>query len=58
MNYYIWSRETFFGPSEDILAKTEEGKILGIPADPENTDYQAYLEWIAAGNTPDEWIPE
>jgi hypothetical protein len=24
-----------------------------IPLDPANTDYAAYLDWIAAGNTPD-----
>jgi hypothetical protein len=23
-----------------------------IPFDPANTDYQKYLEWVAAGNTP------
>jgi hypothetical protein len=23
-----------------------------IPFDPANTDYQAYLKWVAAGNTP------
>jgi hypothetical protein len=26
---------------------------LGIPMDPENTDYAEYLEWVAAGNTPE-----
>jgi len=23
-----------------------------IPFDPANTDYQAYLQWLKAGNTP------
>ena len=23
-----------------------------IPLDPDNTDYQAYLKWLAKGNTP------
>jgi hypothetical protein len=25
-----------------------------IPFDPDNTDYQAYLKWVAEGNTPQE----
>jgi hypothetical protein len=23
-----------------------------VPLDPDNTDYQAYLKWLAEGNTP------
>jgi len=25
-----------------------------IPFDPDNTDYQAYLEWVADGGVPEE----
>jgi hypothetical protein len=29
-----------------------------IPFDPDNTDYQAYLAWVAEGNEATEWNPE
>ncbi len=30
----------------------ENGVLYGVPADPDNTDYQAYLKWLAEGNEP------
>ena len=38
----------FTGEIKAVLRKSD-GAI--IPFDPDNTDYQTYLEWVAAGNT-------
>jgi len=43
------------------LVNNAEGKLKcivrsdgwAIPANEENTDYQAYLAWVAEGNTPE-----
>jgi hypothetical protein len=32
---------------------TEDG-MMSIPFDPANKEYQEYLKWLAAGNTPRE----
>ena len=38
---------------ENVVNKILTGRCLSIPFDPDNTDYQLYLEWVAAGNTPE-----
>lgn len=34
----------------DMILRVEDGAY--IPADPNNTDYQNYLDWVAQGNMP------
>ena len=42
---------------DTIIAKSNTVKRLSdnafIPFDPDNTDYQEYLKWLAEGNTPE-----
>jgi len=35
----------------DTILRSSDGAF--IPPDPANTDYAAYLEWLAVGNTPE-----
>jgi hypothetical protein len=35
-----------------VCAITIVGQNISIPLDPANTDYQAFLAWLAEGNVP------
>ena len=35
-----------------VIRYNDDGSISSIPLNPDNTDYQAYLKWVAEGNTP------
>ena len=35
-----------------ILKQNEDGSVTSFLENPDNTDYQAYLKWVAEGNTP------
>jgi hypothetical protein len=36
-----------------IIRDNGNEQYTSFPADESNTDYQAYLEWVAEGNTPE-----
>jgi hypothetical protein len=39
------------GENQDIVIRKSD--FTHIPFDPNNTDYQKYLEWLAEGNEPE-----
>ncbi len=42
-----------FGRAADSIFKLQNGNVVAcIPFDPDNTDYQEYLKWVAEGNEP------
>jgi hypothetical protein len=38
---------------QSVSIQKADGSTMSIPFDPDNTDYQAYLKWLEAGNTPE-----
>lgn len=43
--------QPFNGEPAQSVIRTTDG--ASIPMNSDNTDYQAYLKWLAAGNTPE-----
>lgn len=47
--YKLLNKNTEF---QSLIIENSDGSITSIPFDPANVDYQKYLAWVEAGNTP------
>jgi hypothetical protein len=49
----------YFNPmNSETITMVENSVVSCVPIDEANPDYQQYLEWVAEGNTPEEWKDE
>ena len=51
---YKFGKDPIDNEINQVIKKETNGSVIsikGIPLDEANTDYQEYLEWVAAGNT-------
>ena len=48
---YKFTKSKLDGTTTGILKSCKGDRYLHIPIHAENSDYQAYLDWVAEGNT-------
>ena len=57
--FYYFDIETMSGNTQrHIMQPLDDGGVRSFPLTDDNPNTTAYLEWVALGNTPEEWNPE
>ena len=56
MKYFFRAYKDHLGNDcKSFYGKEEHGNMFGISSDENNIDTQAFLAWVAEGNTAEEW---
>jgi hypothetical protein len=50
--YKLYTFNLGFGEETNVIRDNGNGSFTSFPQEPNNTNYQAYLKWVAQGNTP------
>ena len=53
MTYKLYKTFPTKAEADAVMKTNEDGSITSFIFDPANTDYQAYLAWLAEGNEPE-----
>jgi len=51
--YKLLTVKGMFGDEQHIIRNDGNGSYTSFPAQEDNPNYQAYLKWVAEGNTPE-----
>jgi hypothetical protein len=52
MIYQLYKTNPLVDEANAAYYTNEKGQMISFLFDPDNTDYQEYLKWVAEGNTP------
>jgi hypothetical protein len=58
MFYYIDITHPLLGKQRHIVEPIADGGVRSFPLTDDNPNMVSYEAWVAAGNTPEEWIEE
>ena len=53
MTYKLYKTMPLKTEADAVMKTNEDGSMSSFLFDPDNTDYQAYLAWLAEGNQPE-----